>query len=324
MTERPCEEKTSIFLGSRQALWYKSKQSNNRGWRGFIDVFFNPYSSTVDGRQGPGRVPSAYGGMMQGLRHHLGLVGAVYRRHLEAFIPDWRTYIVGNVLNPLAFLAAFGYGLGSFIEMMGGLDYFVYLLAGALVYTTMFSTSLEVALTGYQRAFGDRLYDTMLTTPVTLNHIVVAEILWGVSKSVLTAGVLLLVAFTVYDMPVSAGAGVLAWGLSLLFCFTFAATALVFMAYAKSFEFFAYFFVLWISPGMFFGGVFYDLDNLPDWVQLMAQCHPVTQGVAMMRPLLGNLYMDPWEFAARLGYMLLFGLVMALWARAKLKTRLFS
>jgi lipooligosaccharide transport system permease protein len=219
---------------------------------------------------------------------------------------------------------AFGYGLGSFIEIMGGLDYFVYILAGTLVYMTMFSTSLEVALVGYQRTYGDRLYDYLLTTPVNINHIVIVEILWGVSKSILTAAVLLVVGFMWYSMPVTWGAGVVAFGLALLFCFTFAAASLVFTAYAKSYEFFAYFFVFWISPAMFFGGVFYDLDNLPEWAQYLAQLHPVTQAVAIIRPLLGNLYIDPWEFTARLAYILVFGTVMAFWARAKLKKRLFT
>jgi len=261
---------------------------------------------------------------MQDFLYHFKLIGAIYLRHFKAFRPDARTYFVGHVLNPLAFLAAFGYGLGSFIEIMGGLDYFVYVLAGTLVYMTMFASSIEVALVGYQRTYGDRLYDYMLTTPVSINHIVITEILWGVSKAVLTAAVLLIVSFNFYDMPVTWGAGVAAFFMSLLFCFTFAATSLVFTAYAKSFEFFAYFFVFWVYPGMFFGGVFYDLDNLPEWAQYAAQLHPVTQGVALVRPLLGNLYMDSWEFAARLTYILVFGAVMATWARAKLKRRLYN
>lgn len=261
---------------------------------------------------------------MQGFHYHLRLIGAVYLRHLKAFMPDLRTYLVGHVLNPLAFLMAFGYGLGSFIEIMGGLDYFVYILAGTLVYMTMFSASLEVALVGYQRTYGARLYDYMLTTPVNINHIVIVEILWGVSKAVLTAAVLLLVGFNWYEMPVTWGAGVLAFALSLIFCFTFAATSLVFTAYAKSFEFFAYFFVFWVYPGMFFGGVFYDLDNLPEWAQYLAQLHPVTQAVAVIRPLLGNLYMDAWEFTARISYIVVFGAIMAFWAKAKLKKRLFT
>lgn len=262
--------------------------------------------------------------MMTGFGYHIRLIGAVYARHFKAFWPDVKTYLVGHVLNPVAFLLAFGFGLGSFIEIMGGLDYFVYVLAGALVYMTMFSTSLEVALNGYQRTFGAQLYDYMLSTPVSINHIVIAEILWGVSKSILTAAVLLSVGFMWYDMPVIWPAAVLAFMMAMLFCFTFAAAGLVFTAYAKSYEFFAYFFVFWISPALFFGGVFYDLDNLPEWAQYLAQLHPVTQAVAVIRPVLGNIYMDPWEFTARVAYVVLFGVLMLFVAKAKLKKRLFT
>jgi lipooligosaccharide transport system permease protein len=66
--------------------------------------------------------------------------------------------------------------------------------------------------------------------------------------------------------------------------------ALVFNALAKGYDFFTYYFTLFLTPMMFLSGVFFPLDQLPDWVHWLAAWLPLTQVVELVRPL----FLDHW------------------------------
>jgi len=76
------------------------------------------------------------------------------------------------------------------------------------------------------------------------------------------------------------------WGTGLVF----ASVALVFNALAKGYDFFTYYFTLFLTPMMFLSGVFFPLEQLPTWVATMAQWLPLNHAVALVRPL----FMDQW------------------------------
>lgn len=260
---------------------------------------------------------------MSNVTHHLRLVWALYCRHARAFWPDAHTYLAGHVLTPALFVIAFGLGVGSFIEVMGGLDYRVYVLAGILAYKCMFAISLEASLVCYSRCYYVRIYDYLLTTPLRLGHVVAVEILWAITKGILPAVIVLTLGVWLLDLALPAAVLGQAIVIVLASGFTFAATALVFVAYARSFEFFAYMFALWLYPSLLFSGVFFDLEQLPAAIQTLAWLHPLTHLIAIVRPLLGGLYVPPAEVLGHGVYILLWGVVMTVVALAKLRQRLY-
>ena len=66
--------------------------------------------------------------------------------------------------------------------------------------------------------------------------------------------------------------------------------ALIFNALAKGYDFFTYYFTLFLTPTMFLSGVFFPLDQLPPLVRLVADWLPLSNAVALVRPL----FMDQW------------------------------
>ena len=251
------------------------------------------------------------------------LVAGLYRRHALAFWPDAHTYLIGHVLTPLLFVLAFGWGVGSFIEVMGGLDYRLYVVAGLLAYKCMFAVSMESALVCYSRCYYLRIYDYLLTTPVRLGHIVAAEVLWAMTKASLTCAVVLAAACGGLGLALTWSTLLAVTTVVLAAGFTFAAVGLVFVAFARSFEFFAYMFALWIYPSLLFSGVFYDLEQLPSAAQWLAWAHPLTHLIAVIRPWLGEQYLPPSLVLGHLGYVALFGVAALAVAVAKLRQRLY-
>ncbi|MDR0234031.1 MAG: ABC transporter permease, partial [Zoogloeaceae bacterium] len=68
----------------------------------------------------------------------------------------------------------------------------------------------------------------------------------------------------------------------------FAALGLVFTALSPSYDFFMYYFTLFITPMTLISGVFFPVDQLPGWLALIGQTLPLAQSVSLIRPLLAG------------------------------------
>jgi lipooligosaccharide transport system permease protein len=65
----------------------------------------------------------------------------------------------------------------------------------------------------------------------------------------------------------------------------FYAMALCMTGLSKSYEFFNYYFTLWVAPMYLFSGVFFPLEKAPDWARSLAHVLPLTHVVAISRAL---------------------------------------
>jgi lipooligosaccharide transport system permease protein len=123
---------------------------------------------------------------------------------------------------------------------------------------------------------------------VLLDDVVMAEMLWAAFKSLFTTTVILAVMLI---LGISASPWLLlAWPLLALVGVVFASIALIFNALAKGYDFFTYYFTLFLTPTMFLSGVFFPREQLPGFMQAIAQWLPLTAAVELVRPLfLGQL-----------------------------------
>jgi lipooligosaccharide transport system permease protein len=102
---------------------------------------------------------------------------------------------------------------------------------------------------------------------------------------------------------------------------TFSCIALIFNALAKGYDFFTYYFTLFLTPMMFLSGVFFPLEQLPEVVRVVADWLPLSNAVALVRPL----FMDVWPTDA-LRHLLVLGTyaVVAFWIALALTRKRFS
>jgi lipooligosaccharide transport system permease protein len=66
--------------------------------------------------------------------------------------------------------------------------------------------------------------------------------------------------------------------------------ALIFNALAKGYDFFTYYFTLFLTPMMFLSGIFFPREQLPAFVRVIADWLPLSVAVDLVRPL----FMDRW------------------------------
>ena len=210
----------------------------------------------------------------------------IWQRHFLVWQKVAVTSILGHLADPLIYMLGLGYGLGTLIPEMGGTSYLLFLSAGTLCYSTMNSATFEALYSGFSRMHHQRTWDAILNTPVTLDDIVLSEILWAATKSLMSGLAVLLVIWilgmshtwlSLWTIP-----------LALLVGLCFAALGLIMTALAPSYDFFMYYFTLLITPMMMLSGVFFPVAQLPALLQNVSAMLPLTHAIDLVRPLLNG------------------------------------
>ena len=192
--------------------------------------------------------------------------------------------VIGNIAEPLITLVAFGYGLGSMIGQVEGLPYIEYLASGSVAVSAALAATFEALYSAYSRMQVQKTWDSIMNAPIALDDIVFAEMLWAAMKSLFSVAAILLVIFVLNISR--APSMLLALPVLGLVGITFASIALVFNALAKGYDFFTYYFTLVLTPMTFLSGVYFPIDQMPAWLQSVAQVLPLTAAVDIVRPLM--------------------------------------
>jgi len=211
----------------------------------------------------------------------------IWKRHFLVWKKLAAPSIMGHLADPLIYMLGLGYGLGSLLPEMGGTSYIAFLAAGTVCYSTMNSASFEALYSGFARMHEQRTWDAILNTPVTLDDVVMSEILWAATKSLMSGAAVLSV---IWLMGLSHSLMSL-WmlPLALMVGLVFASVGLIMTALAPSYDFFMYYFTLVITPMMLICGVFFPVTQLPQGIQIVASVLPLTHAVDLARPLMSGV-----------------------------------
>ena len=95
-------------------------------------------------------------------------------------------------------------------------------------------------------------------------------------------------------------------------------------AYAKSWEFFSYFFTFWITPMFIFSGVFFGVDRFPDYVEWVAWLLPMTHLIEVVRPLVAGQDLGLLQALGHTLYVAALGALAFVLAYRRLKARLYD
>lgn len=194
--------------------------------------------------------------------------------------------LLGSLADPLIYMLGLGYGLGRLLPEVGGVSYIAFLAAGTICYSTMNAATFEALYSAFSRMYVQKTWDALLNAPLSLEDVLLGELLWSATKSLLSGTAILFVCSLL---------GLVASPLALatlpivfLVGLAFAAMGLIVTALAPGFDFFMFYFTLFITPMALLSGVFFPLDQLPAIAQTVAHVLPLTHAVAMVRPLLAG------------------------------------
>ncbi len=209
----------------------------------------------------------------------------VWQRNFSVYRRTWQISFLPPLLEPLLYILAFGVGLAV---MVGELQYagrplsYTVFIAPALVSVAiMYNAFFETTYNSFVRMYWQKTYDALLATPLNLEEIILGEMLWAATKSVIAATLMSIVISLcgLFEFP----GALLLLPLAALGGLLFAALGMICTALVPGIEMFNLPIFLGVTPMFLFSGTFFPLENLPGWAQSVAQLLPLTHLVALVR-----------------------------------------
>lgn len=225
----------------------------------------------------------------------------VWRRNLDVGRVTWATNVVPPLLEPLFTILAFGFGLGVYVQRISfqgrAYDYLTFLAPGMIASGVMFHSLMECMYGSFIRMRYQRTFSAILCTPLSIEDVLVGELLWGATKGLFAGAVVLgvaaafkLVSFPqgLAVLPVSAFGGLMFAGFGLFFA--------AISPYIDSLNVPVF---LFVNPMFLFSGTFFPLEGMPAWARALAWCLPLTHVAALTRAAtLGLLSGSCWPSVA--------------------------
>jgi lipooligosaccharide transport system permease protein len=227
-------------------------------------------------------------------------------REVVNFGSYWRSTTVSSTVEPTIYLLAFGFGFGSIVSTVAGLDYVEFVGTGTVATAVLFSSVFPAMFGTFVKYQFQRTYDAVLAAPVDTEELVTGEALWIAARAGTYGCVPLLVAM-VFGLDPSWGMLTVP-GIAFATGFGWAAAGILIAALMKSIDNFSYVTSIVITPLFLVAGTYFPISGLPDWAQALAQVNPLYHCVQLVRHAVFGF--EGWVDLYHLAVIVAFGLMM--------------
>ena len=225
--------------------------------------------------------------MLLARRGTLGGRGSIHliERHARVYRHTWLV-LASGFFEPLFYLLSIGVGIG---ELVGKVTFdghpvgYTSFVAPALLATSAMNGAIfDSTFNIFFRLKYAKLYDAALATPMRSSDVALGEIGWALLRAGLYACGFMVIMLAL-GLVHSAWA-VLAIPVALLIGFAFAGAGMAATTFMRSWQDFEYVMVATL-PMFLFSATFYPLSVYPRPIQLVVDCTPLYQGIALLRGL---------------------------------------
>jgi len=231
----------------------------------------------------------------------------ILKRHLIVFRRTLWSNLIFNVIEPFLYLSAMGFGLGAFVQDMGGMSYIQFIAPGMVASASMWAATFECTYASFVRLHFQKTFHAMLAGPATVADVVAGEVLFGIVKNI-AFGIIILVVIGIMGQVQSV------WSLLIpLFLIlpgtVFSLMALSYTGIITHIDYLNYYITLITTPMYLLAGVFFPVSTMPEWLQILAWLNPLYHSVEVCRALVvGQVSLTLWQHVASLVF---FSVVLA-------------
>jgi lipooligosaccharide transport system permease protein len=215
---------------------------------------------------------------MRGLDISLRAAFRVWQRNATVYRKTFHLNILPNFFEPVFYLLGLGLGLGRHLGGgVEGLPYLKYIAPGLVAYNAAMGATFEVTYNTFVKMTFARTYDSVIATPVSVEDVVLGEVLWAVTRAFIYAAAFLAIATAMGAVPPFAAAMILL--VTPLVGLLFAAIGMIYTSLVPVIDFYSFYYTLFMTPLFLFSGIFFPLSDLPEWLQRAVWFTPLFHGV---------------------------------------------
>jgi lipooligosaccharide transport system permease protein len=206
-------------------------------------------------------------------------------RNARAYRHTWLV-LTSGFFEPLFYLLSIGVGIGHLVggvTVNGHAVSFTSFVAPALLATSAMNGAIfDSTFNIFFKLKYARVYDAVLATPMRTGDVAMGEIGWALIRGGLYACAFIVIMlamglvhsiWAVFAIPVA-----------LLIGFAFAGAGMAATTFMRSWQDFEYV-TLTTLPMFLFSGTFYPISVYPRAIQILVDCTPLYQGIALLRGL---------------------------------------
>ncbi len=209
----------------------------------------------------------------------------LWLRALKRYIRS-KSRIVGSLGQPILFLLALGYGLGSVFKAAGQGNYFDFLAPGvigmSIIFTAIFS-GIELI---WDRQFGF-LKETMVA-PVSRTNIMIGRTLGGATVATIQGLIVFIITLFFGVLPYNWALVPLLIVFMLLVAMLFTALGTMIASLLEDMQGFQLIMNFLVQPLFFLSGALFPLGGLPAALSAIVKFDPLSYGVDSFRAIILN------------------------------------
>ncbi len=206
----------------------------------------------------------------------------IIERNLMVYRRTW-ILLFSGFFEPLFYLYAMGVGLGALVKTVPGTDlsYAAYVAPALMASSAMNGAFYDATNVFWKLRYG-KVYEAMLSTPVSPTDVAVGETMWAVVRALLySAAFLFIITISGY---VESWWGLLALPAAFVIGFGFAGAGIAAVTWMRNWQDFDLI-QLVMLPMFLFSATFYPISIYPAAVEWLVQALPLYHGITLMRGL---------------------------------------
>ncbi len=212
-------------------------------------------------------------------------VWVIAYRELLRFVQE-RSRIVSSFAMPLLFLVIFGAGFNRIIgAITPGVDFIQFMYPGIIAMTVLMNSVMSGLSVVWDREFG--FLKEVLVAPLSRGGIVLGKAA-GAATVAVAQGFILLILSPIVGVSLNPLLVIKLVPILIIVSLSLSGLGILVASRMRSQQGFQLIVQLIIFPLIFLSGIFFPVNNVPAWLEVLSKINPLTYGVDAIRQLFLN------------------------------------
>lgn len=210
----------------------------------------------------------------------MGVIYILWLRQMKRYYRS-RSRVIGSIGQPVLFLLALGYGLGSVYKRAGQGNYMEFLVPGIIVQTLLFSGVFWGIQILFDKRFG--FLKEMLVAPVSRLRVLLGNALGGATTVLLQALIVFAISLALGFRPHNYGMLLLAALIVVVLSVALTSFGAGIASMVEDFQGFQGINNFLVFPLFFLSSALYPLSDAPSVLRILSSVNPVSYAVDGLR-----------------------------------------